>query len=214
VQLQDVSHKCVEHVETCCLLHCPSPMVDHVEDGRQYLVHALHVLHFRVQSRKNKQNSRHVVVTVSSQPFRRALLRTLLTTNQFVLLPTRACEKWHWKGLCRAGKECQFWLSAAGVFLYLLPQSVILLEGCKNLWGRGAVENHGWIFVLSWMQKLPDKLGIQLFVPLRLYWPPLALSRQIPKRDLPCIFSQERSFIGNTRGEGLLEGTYVDLGWV
>lgn len=67
VQLKDVSHEGVEHVEAGCLLHCPPSMIDHVENGRQYLVHALHVLHLRVQPRKHEQNARHVVVAISSE---------------------------------------------------------------------------------------------------------------------------------------------------
>jgi len=211
VQLEDVGHECVEHVEAGCLLHCPPAMVDHVEDGRQDLVHALHVLHLRVQPRKHEQDARHVVVAISSQLLRRAPSRTLLAAYQLVLLPTRAREKGHWEGLGRARKKGKLGLRAAGILLDLLPQPVVLFEGREQLRGRGAVESDRRVLVLSRVQKLPDELGVQLLVLLRLRLPPLALPRQIPQSDLPGVLSQQRGFIGNSGGERLPEGADVDF---
>lgn len=64
VEFEDVGHQCVEHVEAGCLLHPAPPVVDHVEDGSQYFVHALHILHFWVQPRKDEEDASHVVVAI------------------------------------------------------------------------------------------------------------------------------------------------------
>lgn len=128
-----------------------------------------------------------------------------------MLLATRASEKWHWEWLRRARKKGECRLGAAGIFLDLLPKPVVLFEGSEKLGMRGAVEDDRRVLVFSWMQKLPHKLGIQLLVLLRLRLPPLALPWQIPESDLPGVLSQERGFIGYSRGKRLPEVADVDL---
>lgn len=96
VQFEDVSHQCVEHVEAGRLLDSSPTVVDHIEDGSEYFVHALHVLHLGVQPAKNKQDTSHVVIAIGGpQLFWGDFFpRALVSTDETVLFATGAGVEW------------------------------------------------------------------------------------------------------------------------
>jgi hypothetical protein len=162
VQLEDVRHQGVEHVKAGCLLQ-PSPsVVHHVEDGRQDLVHALHVLHARVQPSEDEQDARHVVVPVRGLQLLGGRLPpgALIPADQPVLLPPGAGEERHGEGLSHPREERELRLCAAGVLLDLFPEMMVLLELGKQLRRGVAVDDDGAVPVLAGVQELADELRV------------------------------------------------------
>jgi hypothetical protein len=105
VQLQDVRHQSVEHVKASRLLNLDSstPMIDYIKDRCQNLVHALHVFYLGVEPSENKEDARHVIVSIGveylirlGQPFGAAF-----PANQLVFFASGGCEEWYGEGFSR-----------------------------------------------------------------------------------------------------------------
>lgn len=123
MQLENICHDRIEHVETGSLLHLTTSMIDHIKDRSQYLIHALHILYSWIQSSKDKENPCHVVVPVSDL----LLLRrgrspgTTIAADEFVFLAASGGEKGNGESFGRPREEGKLRLSSASILLDLLP---------------------------------------------------------------------------------------------
>lgn len=64
VKLQQVTHHIIKHEEASSLLYLLLPIVQQKEYGREYLIHALHILRSGVDFGKNEKNSRKIVILI------------------------------------------------------------------------------------------------------------------------------------------------------
>jgi hypothetical protein len=128
-----------------------------------------------------------------------------------VFFATGAGVEGNRKVLGWAREEGEFGLGAAGIFLYLFPQTMVLFELCQQcVWGV-AIEHHGIVPVLSWVQKLSYEFSIQFFLLAFLCLPSILPSRQKAECQFPCILTQECSLVRYAVGKEGFQLMYVDL---
>lgn len=99
MEFDDVGDGIIKHEETGCLVHTGVGFIDidQIEDGCQYLIHALNILNPRVEPRVNVQYSGHEVISVC---FSLLLLifqklgigQLILSVDDFKLFPPGTCE--------------------------------------------------------------------------------------------------------------------------
>lgn len=183
MHLKYIAHNIIKHEEACGFLDSTcvgDPVVDEIENGCNYFVHALDVLNLRVESGKDEENPCHIVIAVGLFLLLPADLSQLLgPRDQFVLLFAGVAEERDGEGWGCGGEEVELGLRAAGVFLYLLPELVVIFILFPMR--MRFIHHKGTISILFGIQVLLDKICVYFLVEIDLGYPLFFIFREIAK---------------------------------
>lgn len=185
MHIQHCTHCVIEHKEAAGLVQLLSGqfmVIDQVEYGREYLIHALHIPDPRVELRIHKQYPGHYVVFVGDSlqfliAHELVVAFDLVSCDHPVLLLSRAGQKRDHYGLARRAEECEVGVRTRGVLFDLLPQEEVALE---LLPAGGGFVQHQWVVLeFLWRKERFHELRVGFLVGGDHTRPLLALFRKV-----------------------------------
>lgn len=215
VEFDDVADGVVEHEEAGGLLDGSgwSGDVDQVEDGRQDLVHPLHVLDAGVQLGVDVQDPGHVVVPVRLPLL--SLVQQELPIRQIFLSVDQLEFLASGRGQVRqhdlrgwSGKEGELCVGAGGIFLDLLPEKVVLFKFLETR--VILLHEEGVVGELILGQEHLDQTAVGLGLLGYSGSPFSGVLWQIVQDHFPAVLSNYGSLVGNALTEVVLELCKVD----
>lgn len=191
MHLKYIAHNIIKHEEACGFLDSTcvrDSVVDEIENGSNYLVHALDILYLGVQSRKHEQNPCHIVIPIGLFLLLNADLSQLLRPrDQFVLLSASVAEERDREGWGSCREEVELSLRAASVFLNLLPELVVFFVLFPMR--LRFIDHKGTICVLVGIQVLLDEICVYFLVEFDLGYPLFFIFGEVAKHQFPDILS-------------------------